>query len=78
MYEGNRTITIPQFIRAHELWLDEDELRADIELATLITHKVPPDYYVWKDFQNEETAYAYGKALEARSNLKEWADRILA
>lgn len=77
-FEGNRTVTIPQFYRAHEEWLELDESAADIELAVLITNKTPPDYYTWKELKDEQTAAAYALAFEAHYKLQEWADRILS
>lgn len=76
-YEHNATISIPQFIRQNEQWLCVDELEADIELAVLVARKKPEAYYVWQDYKDEDSAYAFGQAVAARQDLKQWADRVL-
>lgn len=77
-FEGQYNITIPIFLREYQQWLELDDGSADIELAMLITHKVPPAYYTWKELKDEQDSWAFSQAQEAKSTLKEWADRILA
>lgn len=76
--QESKTITIPQFLRQSEDWLEEDDLWAEIELARYITHITPPEYYTYWDWCEEETAYAFNKSLEARLKLREWSEKILA
>lgn len=75
--QGNRTISIPQFLRNKEEWVEDDEGTAEIELAILITSKVPSFYYIWQDTRFDETPQLFAQGLEARLQLREWASRIL-
>lgn len=75
---GQSTITIPQFLRQNEAWLEEDEYLAEIELARYISKITPPEYYTYRDLMDEESTFAFKNSFEARQSLKEWSDRILA
>lgn len=76
-YETERTITIPQFLTQQEDWLvDKDE--AEIELACCISHTTPPEYYIWQDYKQEQTSYAYQQAKEAHRKIQQWAYKILS
>jgi hypothetical protein len=77
-YEANPTITIPQFLRHSDEWLEVDEAWAEVELATYLTKTIPPQYLIYQELKDEETVNAFGHAFAARQFLKEWADRILA
>lgn len=76
-YEGERTITIPQFLAQQEDWLVEAD-EAEIELACCISHTTPPEYYIWQDLRNEQTSYAYQQAKDAHRKVLIWANRVLA
>lgn len=75
-YEGERTITIPQFLAQQEDWL-VDAGDAEIELACCMSKTTPPEYFIWQDLKNEQTSYAYQQAREAHRKVQQWAIRIL-
>src|SRR3990167_5130056 len=77
-YQGERTVSIPQFLKSEAVWLEEDEQWAEICLATYITSVRPPEYYEYLDFCEEQTADAFIRSLAARLKLKEWAEKVLA
>jgi hypothetical protein len=77
-FEGNKTISIPLFLKVYNTWLELDDVTADIELAVMVTKKVPPEYYTWKELKDEPGAWAFAASIEARTSLKEWANKILA
>lgn len=77
-YEGERTVSIPQFLNQLEDWLLEPPQEAEIELAICISHTTPPEYFIWQDLKNEESSYAYQQARDAHKKLQLWAGRILA
>lgn len=77
-FEDEHNVTIPMFIRTQNTWLELDPETADIELATLISRKIPPDYYVWKELRQEQDADSWYLYNQARIAIREWADRILS
>jgi len=76
-YQGNRTISIPQFLKQSNEWLEIDEEEVDIDLAICVTNHVPPEYYQYHDLEGEENARAYQICREAKIRLQEWAGLIL-
>ena len=77
-YRGNKTLTLPQFLRGWEEWLIEDEWEAELELAVRIAHIEPPAYFIYHDFADEdETADNYARFVEAKQLLSVWKERIL-
>lgn len=76
-YEGNRTVTISQFVRNVDSWIEEDDFVARITLAMKISHLTPPAYYVWMDNVEEEDAVSFKRAEEAAETLRVWSDRVL-
>ena len=77
-YQKSKTISIPQFLKQCDRWLEDDEQWAEIELARNLTSTTPPEYFVYMDLIEEETAYAFQLSFAARQSLRQWADRILA
>lgn len=77
-FENSRTISIPQFMRQQDAWLELDEAWADVRLAILLSHKTPSDYFLYMDCRDEETTQAYQQAIKARESLQAWADRIIS
>jgi len=78
LMRGNRSITIGQFINSVESWLVEDPWEAELELATLLAHKTPTDYYIYKDLQQEEPrADTQQEYHEARKRLHNWVEVVL-
>lgn len=81
-YVGNKTITIPRFLKSEEAWLIDDEIEAEIELAVCITHTEPPAYWIWLDTRDEvasnNTSYdVFVQGLSAKKELQEWANSVL-
>lgn len=76
-YRGVPTVSIPQFLKSSDLWLEEDEAWAEVELARYISNSVPADYWLYFDCVNEENAYAVQLAEDSRKKCLEWAGRIL-
>src|SRR6185436_11954014 len=76
-YETERTISIPQFLAQQEDWVIDAE-EAEIELAICISHTTPPEYFLWQDYRQEQTSYAYQQARDARRKLQVWSARVLA
>lgn len=75
--QTSKSISIPQFLRNKEQWLELDEGTAEIELAIAVTRHIPPEYYVYHENLDEESPMAHGRALEARLKLREWAENII-
>src|SRR3990172_11294622 len=76
-YQGNRTISIPQFLKQSNEWLELDEEEVDIDLAICVTNHVPQEYYDYHDYKEEENARSYQISREAKTKLKEWAGLII-
>ena len=77
-YQGERTITIPQFLAQQEDWLIEPAADAEIELACCISHTTPPEYFLWKELRTEESSYLYQQARDAHKKVQTWAMKVLA
>lgn len=77
-YKNNNTITIPQFLRQADTWLELDESWAEVELAIEITGHPPLDYYVYIENFDEERADYFTQGLAARVRLREWSERVLS
>lgn len=75
-YEGERTITIPQFLAQVEDWIIEPAADAEIELACCISHTTPPEYFLWKELKDEQDSHLYQQAREAHRKVQQWAMRI--
>lgn len=76
-YEGERTITIPQFLAQQEDWLVEAD-EAEIELACCMSKTTPPEYYIWQDYKNSDNSYGYQQARDAKRKVQIWAQKVLA
>lgn len=77
-YRGVRTISIPQFLRQDDEWLETDLTLAKIELARCVANKTPPSYYTWMDWKDEDGALASSYTSTALHQLITWADGVLA
>ena len=77
-YEGERTITIPQFLSQMDEWLVEPAEEAEIELACCMSKTTPPEYYIWQDYRFEQTSYGYQQARDAKRKVQIWASKVLA
>jgi hypothetical protein len=77
-YKGERTVSIPQFLKQRDEWFVEDETEAMIELAVCVSETTHPSYWIWQDLRTEyprpEWVRAYNEALK---ELKDWANRII-
>ena len=76
-YEGERTITIPQFLVQQEDWLVEAD-EAEIELACCISHTTPPEYFLYKELKNEQESHLYQQARDAHRKVQIWAHKVLS
>lgn len=76
--QGNKTVSIPQFLRGHAIWLMDNELDCSIELARLITGTAPKEYWIYRDFENPFSSAELHLYEAAKAALIEWADRILS
>jgi hypothetical protein len=72
------TLTIPLFLQNFESWIEKDEIWVEINLATQITKTYPKEYFIYLDFCDEESSYAWQQSSNAKKTLKEWADKVLA
>lgn len=76
-YKESATISIPQFLKQYEDWLEIDEILAEIEFCRYI-RPTPPEYWVYRDYEDAENATELTKHLESRTKLREWANEVLA
>ena len=74
---GQDTITIPQFLRESDTWMELDENWAEVLLAIEIIGIPPIDYYLYIENREEERPEYIAQSLEARLRLREWAERVL-
>jgi hypothetical protein len=72
------TITIPQYLKMLNDWVELDETWAEIYLALYISDFVPNEYYQWLDYKEEETAHAYQIVKNATIHLQEWSNNVLS
>lgn len=72
------TISIPQFLKQDENWLEEDETLAEIELCRILTSSTPPEYWEFRDNEEYENAIELRVATEALNKLREWSNKVLA
>lgn len=77
-YKGVGTISIPQFLRQYDDWLEEDTVLAEIELCRYITNYTPPEYWDYMDSLGWESAEEHQRAIEAKGKLRKWVDEVLA
>lgn len=75
--KGQATLSIPQFLRQKDKWL-EDEAWAEVELARFLTNTSPPSYYVFMDTINEEDVASREHFLKASASLFQWADGVVS
>lgn len=72
------TISVPQFLKQYENWLEEDESLAEIELARYVSGFTPPEYWEYRDYEYAETATELAVHIASRLKLRQWADGVLA
>lgn len=76
-YEHTPVISIPQFLRQRDHWIEDNIFDAELELAVCISKNMTPDYFVYKDMQSEESAWSRAATDTAKENLREWVNEIL-
>lgn len=77
-YAGNETITIPSFLKQREDWLVEEELWAEVELAMKMSRTVPKEWYLYHDLEGEQDSYSFLQSSEAKTQLIEWSQKVIA
>ena len=76
-FKEQRTVTIPQFLKQEDDWLELDEKWAEVELACFIANNTPAWYNVYLENKDSWSADYYMQALEAKKLLDEWAERVI-
>lgn len=77
MKSKSYNISIPQFLKQSNEWLELDEKVAEIELARFVSGHTPDSWFVYEELKTEYGSWAFQKSLEAKQELVQWAERML-
>lgn len=79
IYQHNGSnITIPQFVRQINDWLETDEQWAEILLSVYLAGGAPKEYNTYLDNYDVQSAVAHLRAKAAYEKLREFANEVLA
>lgn len=78
-YVGEKTISIPQFLKQESDWLVEDSITAQIELAAAMANTRPAAYLIWQDLRYEDPTYENMEEYrKAKNELVKWSERVIS
>lgn len=76
-YRNEKGLSVPAFLNQSDEWLIDDENEALIQCAIRMTDSAPPEYWIWCDYRDEESAYALEESKKALKICLDWAKRIV-